>query len=75
MNARGRRSNRLRTLGGRLVTTVLLIAAVPVTGLLVTYPLWYLSTTFRGLYTLLFLLGTAISVVCSLRRSKRDASA
>ena len=61
MSARGHGSGRVsgsvrdgvRRLARGFVAVALLAAAVPLVGLVVAFPLWYVATNARGLYTLL----------------------
>ncbi|MFW6262040.1 MAG: hypothetical protein ACOC6J_10710 [Spirochaetota bacterium] len=57
MSARGHRNGRVggsvRRLARGFVAVALLAGAVPLVGLLIAFPLWYVATNARGLYTLL----------------------
>lgn len=73
MNAHDRGHTYPSRLARGLSAFAVLALAVPATGLLISFPLWYVATSARGIYTLLVGLIIAGSVIRHVTRKTRRA--
>lgn len=63
----GRTGRRLRAAAMRLGMLALFVVSVPLVGLAMSYPLWYLSTHHRGLYSLVMVVGILMGIYAYVR--------